>query len=252
MSKYLIIQSFVGTGSWWGSTNPEHKDKSWGGEPEKLDDLYNNLLIPSVNKYCKKHGYRHVVYREQYDLIEMLNQKRGTHFGNLYHEKLSALKHRNDDVDYIVFLDSDFYLTKHAKPLPETNYIKGVVWSKEAVGWWAKGEDPETFSACEGGIQILTKEAALDLANYIKKRMMDYILYNERFDNTGDERTVGQWMTNHKKIKPENLDRHYNYLLENIENREWTEKDKYAGFWHFAGKNKVEKLKYVLERIDGL
>ena len=58
--KYIVIQSFIGTGTWLGL------------EPnESLTELYDNVLIPSYARYCKRHNYKHVVYKEQLEIIEM-------------------------------------------------------------------------------------------------------------------------------------------------------------------------------------
>jgi hypothetical protein len=238
MIKYLIIQSFVGNGTWWN-------------DDENLDYLYNTILIPSVAKYCSKYDYKHAVHRDQYDLITMANLKSDTTFGNLYHQYLSALKHQEDDVDYIVFMDSDFYVTSTALPLVQTSCIKGNVWTDDQVELWGRGKDPKTFTAVMGGIQILKKEAAINLAEYIKSRLIDYVVNDSPMTLMPDEITVGEWMGKYN-IKPEKLSQYYNWLLEDIRDRPWDEKDTAAGFWHFCGQRKAEKLSYVLEHIDGL
>lgn len=236
--KYLIIQSFVGSGTWWN-------------DHENLDQLYNEVLIPSVARYCKKYNYEHAIYRDQYDLINIVNLKSNTKFGNLYHQYLSALRHQDDDVDYIVFMDSDFYITSNARALVQTSCIKGNVWTDDQVLLWSKGKDPKTFTAMMGGIQIVKKEAAISLANYIKSRLIDYVVNNSPITLMPDEVTVGEWMGKYN-IKPEKLSQYYNWLLEDVNNREWSKEDADAGFWHFCGQYKAEKLAYVLEHIDGL
>lgn len=238
MIKYLIIQSFVGNGTWWN-------------DHENLDDLYNNILIPSVAKYCNKYGYKHVVYRDQYDLINIVNLKSKTTFGNLYHQYLSALKHQDEDVDYIVFMDSDFYITNTARPLVQTKHIKGNVWTEEQVVLWSRGKDPKTFTTVMGGIQIVKKEVAINLAEYMKSRLIDYIVNNSPMTLMPDEVTIGEWMGKYN-IKPEKLSQYYNWLLEDIRDRPWSDEDTAAGFWHFCGDRKAEKLAYLLEHIDRL
>ena len=110
--KYIVIQSFIGTGTWLGL------------EPnESLTELYDNVLIPSYARYCKRHNYKHVVYKEQLEIIEMANEKYGDEHGNLYHQYLAALKHKDEDIDFFVFPDSDFYVTQNAAPFPETKYL---------------------------------------------------------------------------------------------------------------------------------
>lgn len=238
--KFMIIQSFIGSGTWY-----------FGDRRENLTRLYNEVLIPSVSRYCEKHGYKHVVYRDQYDLIEIANQKYGDHHGNLYHEKISALKHKDDDVDYIVFMDADFYITNNARALVPTSCIRGNVWNEEHIRLYSRGKDPKTFTAVMGGIQIMKKEAAINLATYIKSWLSDYILHDTPIRMLPDEVTVGEWMVS-LNIKPEPLSQYYNRLLEEIENREWTEEDNLAGFWHLAGPNKPEKLAYLLDHMDRL
>ena len=118
--KYLIIQSFVGSGTWWS-------------DPENLEKLYNDILIPSVGRYCERYKYKHAVYRDQYDLLDIVNLKSNSTFGNLYHQYLSALRHKDEDIDYIVFMDSDFYVTNNARALVPTSWVKGNVWTEEQI-----------------------------------------------------------------------------------------------------------------------
>ncbi len=236
--KYLIIQSFVGSGTWWS-------------DPENLDGLYNNILIPSVAKYCEKYNYNHAVYRDQYDLLDLVNLKSNSSFGNLYHQYLSALRHQDDDVDYMVFPDADFYITRNARALVQTSCIKGTIWTEDEVRQWGRGRDPKTFRTVYGGIQIIRKEAAINLALYIKARLIDYLVKDSPITLMPNMCTIGEWMAKYN-ITPENLSLYYNRILEDIEDRPWTEEDASAGFWHFVGKNKSEKLAYVLEHIDRL
>lgn len=236
--KYLIIQSFVGSGTWWS-------------DPENLDKLYNDILIPSVGRYCERYKYKHAVYKDQYDLLDIVNLKSNSTFGNLYHQYLSALRHKDEDVDYIVFMDSDFYVTNNARALVQTSWIKGNVWSEEQIKLWSKGKDPKTFRAVMGGIQVLRKEAAMSLATYMKSRLLDYVIKDSPITLMPDEVTLGEWLVEYN-IEPEKLSQYYNWILDDVEDREWSKEDKDAGFWHFVGKNKSEKLAYVLEHIDGL
>jgi len=237
MSTYIVIQSFVESGSW-----QYHKD-------DNLKDLYDNFLIPSFSKYCEKYNYKHIVYRDQLELIADANEKYGNHHGNLYHQYISALKHKDEDIDYFVFPDVDFYVTENAHPFIPTNYLAGALWNKEQL--IKRGKDPKTFKAVYGGIQIMTKEAAISLAEYLKKRMTDYLLYNTPIQMHPNMLTVGDWITENN-IEPEALSFYYNYILDDIENREWTQDDNNVGFWHLYGMNKTKKLEYILKNIDGL
>jgi len=236
--KYLVIQSFVGEGTWWGGD-------------EDLQLLYDDVLIPSFARYCKKYKYRHVVYRDQYDLIDLVNIKSQSNRGNLYHQYLSALKHQDDNVDYIVFPDADYYVTKNARAFPPTNCISGKIYTKAEIKKWHKGRDPETFTTLYGGIQIMKREVAINLAEYIKKRLMDYILYDTPITLMPLEGTIGEWIGKYN-IKPESLSPYYNTILDDVVDRKWTKKDSEVGFWHFVGINKSEKTAYVLDHLDGL
>jgi len=236
--KYIVIQSFVGRGTWL------HLD-----DENELAELYNDILIPSFARYCEKYNYKHVVYREQNELIEKANQKYGDHHGNLYHQYLSALNHKDEDVDFFAFPDSDFYVTQKALPLSETSYLAGAPWKKEDL--IERGKNPNTFKAVYGGIQIMTKDAAMDLASYLQKRFEDYILYDKHIQMHPNMLTVGDWI-NENNIEPENLSFYYNYILDDITNRPWTDEDNSAGFWHLYGKNKHEKLDYIFYHMEGM
>lgn len=237
MSTYIVIQSFVESGSW-----QDHKD-------DNLKDLYDNFLIPSFAKYCKKYNYHHVVYRNQNDIIEKVNKKHGTKHGNLYHQYISALNHKDDDIDYFVFPDVDFYITDYAKPFPQTKYIAGDLWT--AASLIKRGKDPEKFKAVWGGIQIMTKEAAMSLATYIESRMMNYLLNDTPMLMHPNMITVGEWLTENN-IEIDELNFQYNHILDNMEEKIWDEhgNDSGAGFWHLYGMNKTKKLEYILKHID--
>lgn len=231
--KYLVIQSYVGSGTWW-SDNVD------------LQHLYDDVLIPSFAAYCKKHGYQHVVYRDQNDLIDLVNVKSKSNWGNLYHSYLSVLKHVDDDVDYVVFPDADYYVTEKALPFPGTSCVSGKIWTEDEVKQWGRGKDPETFTTVYGGIQIMKLEAAISHAEYIKSRMTDYLLNDSPMTLMPNEITMGEWMLKYH-IQPENLSLHYNRILDDITDRKWTPEDSQAGFWHFVGLDKAEKFNYVLK-----
>ena len=234
--KYIVIQSFIGTGTWFGL------------EPnESLAKLYDDVLIPSFARYCKRNNYKHVVYKEQLEIIEMANKKYGAEHGNLYHQYLAALKHKDEDADFFVFPDSDFYVTQNAMPFPETNYLAGAPWKEESLK--RRGKDPKTFKAIYGGIQIMTKSAAMDLGEYLFERFKNYIEYDTHIQMHPNMLTVGDWI-NENNIQPQNLSFYYNRILDDITNRPWTDEDKKAGFWHLYGRKKSEKLEYILKHID--
>lgn len=236
--KYIVIQSFVGRGTWL------HLEPD-----ENLTQLYDNVLIPSFARYCEKNSYKHVVYKEPLEIIEMANEKYGDHHGNLYHQYLAALKHEDEDIDFFVFPDADFYITQNALPFPETSYLAGAPWKEEDLV--QRGKDPKTFKAIYGGIQIMTKAAAIDLAKYLQKRFEDYVLYDKPIQMHPNMLTVGDWI-NENDIQPENLSFYYNYILDDVTNRPWTVKDDTAGFWHLYGKNKSEKLDYIFFHMEGM
>jgi hypothetical protein len=236
--KYIVIQSFVGRGTWL------HLDKE-----DELTHLYDDILLPSFARYCEKHGYKHVVYKEQLDLIERANQKYGDHHGNLYHQYLSALNHKDEDVDFFVFPDADFYVTQKAKPFPETQYISGAPWKEEDL--IQRGKDPKTFKAIYGGIQIMTKKAAIELATYLEDRFTNYIEHDKHIQMHPNMLTVGDWLTQNN-IETENLSFYYNCILDDIRDRPWTDEDDQTGFWHLYGKNKLEKLDYIFYHMDGM
>lgn len=238
MSKYIVIQSFVGSGTWYKTE-------------ENLHGLYNDVLIPSYKRYCDRHGYRHVIYRDEYELLEAVNSKSCSNHGNLYHQYLSILKHREEDIDYIVLPDADFYVTRNAKPFPKTKGLAGDLWMKSSLQ--DRGKDPETFTAIYGGFQIMTKDIAIGLAEWIKQRMLDFVVKDKELQLHPNMLVVGEYLTEHQ-IVPEPLDFEYNYILDSIKlgERPWTDVDRDTGFWHLYGKNKSRQLHYVLQHADGI
>lgn len=238
MSNYIVIQSFVGSGTWYNTQ-------------ENLHGLYNDVLIPSYKKYCDRHGYRHIVYTNQYELIEAVNSKSNSNLGNLYHQYLSIIKHKDEDIDYFVLPDADFYITHYAKPFPETKGLAGDLWMKSSLEKF--GKDPDTFTAIYGGCQIMTKDIAIGLAEWLKQRMLDYVVRDKEIRLHPNMLVVGEYLTEHG-IVPEPLNFEYNHILDDIKlgERPWTDKDRDTGFWHLYGKNKARQLQYVLERADGI
>jgi hypothetical protein len=238
MSKYIVIQSFVGSGTWYNTE-------------ENLHGLYNDVLIPSYKRYCDRHGYRHVIYTDEYELLEAVNSKSCSNHGNLYHQYLSILKHKEEDIDYIVLPDADFYVTRNAKPFPKTKGLAGDLWMKSSLQ--DRGKDPETFTAIYGGFQIMTKDIAIGLAEWIKQRMLDFVVKDKELQLHPNMLVVGEYLTEHQ-IVPEPLDFKYNYILDSIKlgERPWTDVDRDTGFWHLYGKNKSRQLRYVLQHADGI
>lgn len=238
MSKYIVIQSFVGSGTWYNTE-------------ENLHGLYNDVLIPSYKRYCDRHGYRHVIYTDEYELLEAVNSKSCSNHGNLYHQYLSILKHKEEDIDYIVLPDADFYVTRNAKPFPKTKGLAGDLWMKSSLQ--DRGKDPETFTAIYGGFQIMTKDIAMGLAEWIKQRMLDFVVKDKELQLHPNMLVVGEYLTEHQ-IVPEPLDFKYNYILDSIKlgERPWTDVDRDTGFWHLYGKNKSRQLRYVLQHADGI
>lgn len=222
---------------------------TWYYTEENLETLYINILIPSFARYCQKYGYKHVVYRDQCELISAVNEKHNSNHGNLYHQYISALKHAEEEVDYFVFPDADFYITQDAKPFPETSYIAGDRWMESSLV--KRGLTSKTFTAIYGGIQIMTKEAALSLAEYLKSRMTDYLLNDKPMIMHPNMITVGEWLTENN-ITPDPLFFSYNHILDDIHlpDREWTERDTQAGFWHLYGKQKWAQLEYLKKHLD--
>ena len=238
MSKYIVIQSFVGSGTWYKTE-------------ENLHDLYNKVLLPSYQSYCNRYGYRHQVYTEQFELIEAVNLKSESNHGNLYHQYLAALRHRFEDIDYFVFPDADFYVTQNAPPLPKTNGVSGDPWMESSLKKFEK--DPETFTAIYGGFQIMTKDLAIELASWLKNRLIDYVTDDIPIRLHPNMLVVGEWLTE-KKIVPEQLSFQFNHILDDrgLDERQWTDKDRDTCFWHLYGKNKSRQLRYVLQHADGI
>lgn len=238
MSNYIVIQSFVGSGTWYKTE-------------ENLHGLYNDVLIPSYKRYCDRHGYRHVIYRDEYELLEAVNSKSCSNHGNLYHQYLSILKHKEEDIDYIVLPDADFYVTRNAKPFPKTKGLAGDLWMKSSLQ--DRGKDPETFTAIYGGFQIMTKDIAMGLAEWIKQRMLDFVIKDKELQLHPNMLVVGEYLTENQ-IVPEPLDFEYNYILDSIKlgERPWTDVDRDTGFWHLYGTNKSRQLRYVLQHADGI
>ena len=231
--KYLVIQSFVGCGTWLDVG-------------EDLSKLYDDILIPSFARYCKRYNYKHVVYREQLEIIEKANNKYGDHHGNLYHQYLCALKHKDDDIDYFVFPDADYYVTDNALPFIETKYLAGAPWTEDQLRF--RNKDPKTFKAVYGGIQIMTKQAAISLGEYLTSRFTDYILNDKPIQMHPNMLTVGDWIVENN-IEPEDLSFYYNHILDDITDRPWTRQDDEAGFWHLYGEDKNQKLNYIWKHM---
>ena len=221
MDKFVVIQSNVGEGT-------------WRRQEKNLQNLFNNELIPSVKDYCYRHKYDHYVFSHRIKILEQLRNKYPNHGDDAYffHNILSLLEIKDNDFDYVLFLDADFHIRKDAKPLPETNTImiydcphyKDLSYRSKPL--FEKVWDPNfDFTILYGCMYLMTKDLALKLAYHVKDRIKRNLIKNTNFI-INDEIVIAEWMKN------ENIQAEYfnNYFKLGQRNP----------FWHIGGKEKYK------------
>ena len=170
MQKTLVIQVEVGN-------TPGY---IYGGdlksEAVEAAKIMTSHLIPTVERYCEKHGYDYkkiTEYPKDLDITYFNYSSKGEDYDfskggkNKCSTLIRYLAMGDDNYDRIVVLDNDIWATPWADPLPEAKGHHGVEDLGKDYSGTASQMNLPFGKFINGGVQMVDKEAGKSLNRYI-------------------------------------------------------------------------------------
>jgi hypothetical protein len=206
--KYLILQVDIGPGTQWGD--------------ERTIDPIRNIFIPSVENYCKKYNYDHLVitesvYEKKFQKFDFLATKNK-------HYSFERYFHFDNDYEYTIYLDNDIYIYPDSNPLPEFTGLRNA---REAEANSSKvfreaNLLDNSYPYYNSGVTFCDKSTAQILSHYMIHRLQnkirpkgknsdnmllnEFILENKKlFNEMGNEWNYMPFSPNFTKIKKPNF-----------------------------------------------
>ena len=212
-SKYLFIQIDIGRGTQWGN--------------DKTINPIRDILIPSVQEYCKKYNYdyrliKKSIYKEKYSSFDFLETENK-------HYSFERYFHFDNDYDYTIYIDNDVFIYPNAQPLPE---IKGLMNVKEPEGNSSKifrevNNLDKDYGYYNSGVTFCDQITAKNLSKYMIYRLENKLISKGK---NSDNMLLNEFIIENKEIFKE-LDCIWNYMpfLPN------SQKTANPNFFHFVG-----------------
>ena len=215
--KVLIFQVMIGDGGY--------------GYGDNLSQHFEKHLMPSVRRYCKKHGYNYKLITEPPKDIDI------SWFNNKNEEKdrsstlIRYLNMDQPDYDMVVSLDCDIFIPEHAEKIP---VIKGHGAVKD------KGGKDRSF--INGGVQIMDSETGTIFCNHMRNQIKNKKKVKRQ---KSDQQYPREWRKRNSKLAVV-LDFKWNYMVAHLSKGNINYNN--ACFIHYAGKLGREVFKRDLER----
>ena len=224
--KTLILQIDINQGTQWGDTS--------------TSNFIREVCIPSVNKYCLKYDYHHLLVKES--IYEKQNGKFDFLATKSKHYSFERYFHLNNkSYDQIIYIDNDVFILDYAEPLPS---IKGLMNAPEPDGNSSKifrevNDLNSNQLYFNSGVTMCDQTTANHLSEYMLDRLSNY--KRAKGKNT-DNMMLNEYILDNK----ENfniLDNKWNYMpfLKNSVsiNR--------PNFFHFVGIHGKQLVQLILK-----
>jgi hypothetical protein len=211
----LIIQVKVGDAAGYDYNKP-------------MGNLFENVLMPSVRRYCEKNEYDYLLieeYPKEYDInfFHTLNPKNKNKGSTLI-----RYLNMNRNYDRIVSLDNDIWIPKHAQRLPEINGHMAV---RDIGKSWRESKTPNLAHGkfVNGGVQMVDRATGLKIHEYFKTVVKEKIPPIN--DYHSDQSYLNDWRGKNAMFA-HLLDKKWNFMVSCHERR-----NNYNGinFVHYAG-----------------
>ena len=213
--KTLIFQIDIDVGTQWGD--------------EPVGKFIREYCIPSVKKYCTKHGYDYQLFTEsQYE-------KHGGKFdfllAKLKHYAIDKYYHLDYGYEKMIYLDTDIYVSEYAGKLPD---IRGVMCALESGGvsknlFQKVNNLPSSYPYFNAGVFMLDEPSAVNLKEYMMYRINNRI--KAKGKNT-DNMMLNEYFLEKKEfINLSILDNKWNYMPTLPNNIKLNS----INFFHFVG-----------------
>lgn len=163
--KTLVIQVKVGNTSGYAYSDPN------------APDLFDQYLVPTVRRYCEKHGYEYdyiTEYPEDKDLLWFNKNTKPKNYdyskgGKNKSATLIRYLQMGRDYDRIISLDNDVWIPEWAEPLPELDGHHACRdYGKTWEGFRSKHPLPDDIFV-NAGVQMVNREAGQSLYKYLCK-----------------------------------------------------------------------------------
>ena len=210
------------------------------GSPE-APDLFEKHLMPTVVRYCKKHGYDYKLveeYPNDHDLLwfnfssKPIDHDYSAGGKNKSSTLVRYLNMHNSEYDAIVSLDCDVYISPDAEPLPK---IDGHMAVKDLGKSW------ETFrkniplphdTFVNAGVQMVSRDTS--------KHIYDYFAYvaKNKVQPIDGYHSDQSYMNYFRSQHPEDsklLDYKWNYMVGCHKRNDEINPFKGQNFVHYAG-----------------
>ena len=231
MQKTLIIQVEVGNTPGYVYRATESPKAAAAIEP------INELLIPSVKKYCKKHNYDYKKITEYPKDLDITYFNKNTKDKNYDYSKggknkcstlIRYLAMGDNNYERIVILDNDIWIPPWAEKLPEVFGHHGVVdLGKDYSGFVNQFSLP-FGKFINGGVQMVSKEAGKSLKKYIIEAIQRKAEPPGRLHT--DQAYMNHWRSQHI-IHAYTLSYKWNYMVGCHGGKDYQK----ANFIHYAG-----------------
>ncbi|MDB4860177.1 hypothetical protein OAI01_01300 [Alphaproteobacteria bacterium] len=212
-AKYLILQVDIGSGTQWGD--------------DRTINPIREIFIPSVESYCKKFNYKHLV------ITESLYEKKFTNFDFLAtkkkHYSFERYFHFDNDYEYTIYLDNDVYIYPDSQPLPEFTGLRNA---REAEANSSKvfrevNHLDNSYNYYNSGVTFCDRSTAKLISNYMLYRMENKIIAKGK---NSDNMLLNEFILENKKIFNE-MGNEWNYMPFSPS----FTKIKKPNFFHFVG-----------------
>ena len=230
LSKAIkIIQIDIAEGTQWGDAN--------------TNKFIRQICIPSVQRYCQKHGYEYQLiteskYEKEIGKFDFLATK-------LKHYAFERYYYLFGEKSFNIYLDNDIYIFNEADPLPP---IKGLMNVREPEGNSSKifrevNNLPPDIPYYNSGVIMADKDNSKKLSEYMINRLLTY--KRAKGKNT-DNMMLNEYLIENE-IEFNELGCEWNYMPF-LPNSEKTTK---PNFFHFVGTEGKKLITFInTKKID--
>ena len=230
LSKAIkIIQIDIAEGTQWGDAN--------------TNKFIRQICIPSVQRYCQKHGYEYQLiteskYEKEIGKFDFLATK-------LKHYAFERYYYLFGEKSFNIYLDNDIYIFNEADPLPP---IKGLMNVREPEGNSSKifrevNNLPPDIPYYNSGVTFCDSSISEHLSNYMLERLKKQ--KRAKGKNT-DNMMLNEYLIENE-IEFNELGCEWNYMPF-LPNSEKTTK---PNFFHFVGTEGKKLITFInTKKID--
>lgn len=226
--KILIVQVSVGNTQGYAYDIPE------------VQPLFKKYAMPSVERYCAKHGYDYKLvteYPTDYDIHYFNKNTKPLDFDYSQGSKnkcatLIRYLHMDTEYDAVVTLDCDVYIPDFAEPLPVITGHMGVEDTGKDWGAYKSQVRCPQNKFINGGVQMVDKETGKMLSDFVKdlivKKTPPIVVHSDQ-----------GYMNKFRSLYPERskvLNHKWNHMME-LHPHDYSSLVPYKGlnFLHYAG-----------------